>query len=89
MEIIFRNKSGNKNLDSLNDLLYKNSKGRFELKRTKDYCKWYMIDYDETGKNKIIRNYKEIGDILECMHIEIIHIFKAVLIKWKESESNE
>ena len=86
MEIVFRNKSGNKSLDSLNDLLYKNSKGRFELRRTKDYLKWYMIDYDEVGKYRTIRAYREIGDILECMHIEVINIFKAVSIKWKEME---
>lgn len=86
MEIVFRNKSGNKSLNSLNDLLYKNSKGRFELRRTKDYLKWYMIDYDEVGKYRTIRSYREIGDILECMHIEVINIFKAVSIKWKEME---
>ncbi len=88
MEIIFRNKTGNKSLDSLNDLLYKNSKGRFELRRTKDYWRWYMIDFDETGKNRIIRNYDEIGDILECMHIEIINLHYAVSINWKEKECN-
>lgn len=88
MEIIFKNETGNKSLDSLNDLLYKNSKGRFELKRTKDYFRWYMLDYDETGKDRVIRNYNEIGDILECMHIEVINILKAVWIEWKEKECN-
>lgn len=84
MEIIFRQKSGYESLDNLNNLLYKNSKGRFELRRTKNLLKWYMIDYDESGKNRIIRNYDEIGDILECMNIEIINIFKGVKIEWKE-----
>ena len=88
MEIVFRNKTGNESIDNLNDLLYKNSKGRFELRRTKDYIRWYMIDYDETGKNRIIRNYDEIGDILECMHIEIINRIKAVGINWEEMEWN-
>ena len=86
MEIIFRKKSGYKSLDELNNVLYKNSKGRFELKRTKDLSKWYMIDYDETGNNRIIRNYTEIGDILECMHIEVINLVKAIKINWKVSE---
>jgi len=86
MEIIFRNKTGYENLDNLNDLLYKNSKGRFELRRTKDYQRWYMIDFDETGRNRVVRNYDEIGDILECMHIEIINILKAVGINWEEKE---
>lgn len=86
MEIIFRNRTGYKSLDSLNDLLYKNSKGRFELRRTKDKFRWYIIDYDETGKNRVIRNYKEIGDILECMHIDILHIHYAVTLNWKEME---
>lgn len=84
MEIIFREKSGYDSLDKLNDLLYKNSKGRYELKRTKDLLKWYMIDYDECGKDRIIRNYDEIGDILECMNIEIINILKGIKIEWKE-----
>ena len=86
MKIFFREKSGYKSLDDLNDLLYKNSKGRFELRRTKDLLKWYMIDYDEIGNNRIIRNYNEIGDILDCMHIEIINLFKAVIINWKVSD---
>ena len=87
MEIVFRNKTGNESLDRLNDLLYKNSKGRYELRRTKDYLKWYMIDFDEKGTDRVVRNYNEIADILDCMHIEVINILKAVMISWKEKES--
>lgn len=88
MEIVFRDRTGYENLDNLNDLLYKNSKGRFELRRTKDYQRWYMLDFDEIGKYRIIRSYNEIGDILECMHIEVINRLKAVGVNWEEKECN-
>lgn len=88
MEIVFRDRTGYESLDNLNDLLYKNSKGRFELRRTKDLKRWYMLDFDENGKNKIIKDYDEIDDILQCMHIYVVNIFKAVKINWEEKECN-
>lgn len=88
MTITFRQKTGNEDLDSLNSLLYKNSKGRYELCRTKDLLKWYMKDYDENGRNRVIRNYAEIDDILQCMNIYVIGMFKAIKIKWRKVEEN-
>lgn len=68
MKLIFK-KYNNTPLDRVNKILYKNSNGRFELfKSTSGY--FYMIDYDELGYYRIIRAYREIDDILSCMHLD-------------------
>ena len=85
MELIFRTKTDNIVLNSLNDKLYKNSKGRFELRQTTDGSKYYMIDFDEQGQNRVIKNYKELIDILDCMHIVVLELNKNI-IRWKLKE---
>lgn len=49
-----------------NKKLHKQSCGRYELLKSK----YYMIDYDETGRNRIIRKYNEIKEIIDCMNLE-------------------
>lgn len=66
MEIIFKKYDKNNKLDMYNKELAKNSKGRFEIFKSKNN-KIYLLDYDECGYNRVIRTYNEIDDILSCM----------------------
>lgn len=77
MILRFIEKTENKILNDINNALYKNSKGRFELKQSKKGI-LYMIDYDEIGKNRIMRNYDEIIDLLEIMSIDKSLIKKII-----------
>lgn len=61
----FRSYDKNNKLDMINKKLYKNSKGRFTLCKSKRGV-FYLLDSDD----KVVRNYNEIYDILECMHID-------------------
>ena len=54
-------------LEEFNYKLYKTSKGRFELRLSKNN-RFYLYDYDDT-ENRLSRDTLEIKDILECMNL--------------------
>lgn len=65
MKLEFKDYDKNNKLDNFNLKLYKNSKGRFEIRKTINN-KYYLYDYDF---REISRSKKEIKDILECMNL--------------------
>lgn len=67
--IVFRKYDLSNKLDLANKKLYKNSKGRFEIMKSK-IGRLYMLDYDETGRQHIIRSYKEINELLRIFGID-------------------
>ena len=63
--IVFKSYDKYNKLDMFNKELSKNSKGRFELRKSKNDI-YYLYDYDF---REVTRNKKELRDILECMHL--------------------
>lgn len=66
MNIIFRTKTNNNNINTFNNYLYKASKGRFELRQTDKRKLYRVYDYDD---NELVKDKKEIIDIIDNQFI--------------------
>lgn len=66
MNIIFKNYDLNNDLDFFNKKLSKASQDRFELRKSKNNV-YYLYDFDD---KELVRNKKEIKDIIECQYLE-------------------
>ena len=67
MTIIFKEYDKNNPLDMLNKKLARLSKGRFELRLSKNHI-WYLYDYDF---REITRDAFQVKDTLDCMGLTL------------------
>lgn len=64
--ISFKKYNKDNKIDMFNKKLIKISQDRFELRQSKN-GRLYLYDYDD---REVIRNGKEIEDIISCMNLE-------------------
>jgi hypothetical protein len=69
-------------IDRFNQLLWRASQERYELRLSKNN-KYYIYDFDDEGYNRVVRKKSEMIDILENQFLEM---FTNDHEEWKQIE---